>query len=132
VEFQSITGILKCDDDTLPADSRFQQFSDLLRISAEKFGTPITDPLHWKEWFEARGFESVTEVVLKVPCNQWPQDPRLKLVGTFEMYNLLQNLDGMTMKLFKTTLGWSSKEVAEFAQECARDIQNTRYHTYWP
>jgi len=74
-----------CDDGTLPPDGYLAQFSANSRICCDSFGTPVDDPLRWKGWLEERGFVSVTEKPLKLPCSPWPKDPRLKLVGAFEM-----------------------------------------------
>jgi hypothetical protein len=106
VEFQCVTGTLRCDDGTLPEDNPMRDFSNSLKSSTDIFGTPIDDPMRWKGWFEDRGFEDVTQVTYKLPCNPWPKDPRLKLIGAFEMENLLNGLSGMVTRLFSKTLNW--------------------------
>src|SRR5690348_9859507 len=105
-EFHCVTGILKCDDGTLPPNSAMRQFSNALHESTQIFGTPIDDPTRWKGWFEERGFEEVTEIVYKMPTNPWPRDQRLKLIGAFEMENLLFGLSGMVTRLFSKALKW--------------------------
>ncbi|KKY19906.1 putative sam domain [Phaeomoniella chlamydospora] len=114
VEFQCVMGVLTSDDDSLPEDSAFKAFSDNLRASCAKFGSPIDDPMRWKAQFEAQGFEEVTEVLYKLPCNPWPKDERLKFLGACEMNNLLINLEGFVMRLFGKGLGWSDAQVNVF------------------
>ncbi len=126
-----MTGLLHSDDGTLPNDSAFQKLADCIKSSSEMYGTPSDDPLRWKGWFEARGLEMVTETVLKVPSNPWPKDQRLKLVGAFEMDNLLTNLDGMVMRLFKKSFGWTTEQVDDLLSQVRKDIRNFHYHTYW-
>lgn len=125
-------GVLGCDDGTLPQDSTFQKFTDAVRIACDKFGTPIDDPTRWKGWLLDRGFEQVTQKVPKLPCNPWPKDPRLKLLGAWEMENLLSGVEGMTMRLFQKGLGWTEDEVQLFLVSLRKDIRNTSYHIYYP
>ncbi len=109
-----------------------RKFSDALAQSTEIFGTPIDDPLHWKHWFEERGFEEVTEVVYKMPCNPWPKDQRLKLIGAFEMENLLFGLSGMVTRLFSKALKWTPEQVQVFLVDVRKEIKNRNVHAYWP
>jgi hypothetical protein len=132
VEFHSITGILASDDDTIPKDGHFQKFSDSLGTACEIFGTPVDDPTKWKAWFEDRGFEEVTQKVIKLPCNMWPKDTRMKLLGAWEMENLLGSLEGLTMRLFQKALGWSPEQVTLFLVGVRKEIRNRNYHAYWP
>ncbi|KAK3903142.1 Trans-aconitate 2-methyltransferase [Staphylotrichum tortipilum] len=132
IEFHCVTGILQCDDNTLAPDSPMRKFSDALAESTAIFGTPIDDPLRWKGWFEARGFEDVTQAVYKMPCNPWPKDQRLKLIGAFEMENLLYGLSGMVTRLFSKALKWSPEQVQVFLVDVRREIKNRNVHAYWP
>jgi len=103
-----------------------------VQIASEKFGTPIDDPSRWRGWFEARGLENVVEKVFKMPCSPWPRDERLKLVGAWEQYNLLNNLEGMTMRLFQKTMGWTEEEILVFSALLRKDLKNLSFHGYWP
>ncbi|CZR67430.1 related to methyltransferase [Phialocephala subalpina] len=132
VEFQCVTGILQSDDDTVPKDSALRKFSDSLKSSCDKYGTPIDDPTRWKGWFEDCGFEDVTQQIVKLPCNTWPKDKRMKLLGAWEMENLLSNLEGMVMRLFQRALGWTDQEVTVFLVDVRKDIKNRNIHAYWP
>lgn len=132
VEFHCITGVIGCDDGTLPPDSYVKQFADYLGTAAEGFGTPIDDPTRWKQWFEDRGFEQVTQKIPKMPCNPWPKDKRLKLLGAWEMENLLTGLEGMTLRLFVKGLGWTEEDTQLFFVPLRKDFKNLQYHTYWP
>lgn len=127
-----MTGVVRCDDDSLPADSPMRRFGQALHDSTQTFGTPIDDPTRWKGWFTDRGFEDVTEVVYKMPISPWPKDQRLKLVGAFEMENLLFGLSGMVTRLFVKGLGWTPEQVQMFLMEVRREIQNQNIHCYWP
>jgi hypothetical protein len=132
LEFHCVTGVLGCDDGSIPKDSKFQAMSDNLMLACERFGTPVDDPTRWKGWFEAQGFRNVTQKLIKLPCAPWPKDQRLKLLGMWEQHNLLENLEGLTMRLFQKGLGWTEDEVLVFSALLRRDIKNPAFHGYWP
>lgn len=127
-----MTGVLMSDDDTIPTNSAFRQFSKTLEVACAAFGTPVDDPTRWKEWFESRGFTGVTQQVFKMPCSPWPKDRRLKVIGAWEQHNLLNNLEGMVMRLFQKGLGWSEEKITVFLAELRGDIRNLGIHAYWP
>ncbi|KAK0720759.1 S-adenosyl-L-methionine-dependent methyltransferase [Lasiosphaeris hirsuta] len=132
VEFQCVTGVVKCDDASLPPDSMLREFSKAINQSTAAFGTPVDDPARWRGWFEDCGFEEVTEVIYKLPMNPWPKDQRLKLVGAFEMENLLYGLSGMVTRLFAKTLNWTPEQVEVFLAGVRKELKNRSVHTYWP
>ena len=132
VEFQSVTGVLSSDDNSLRKDGAFQAFADNLGAACAKFGAPIDDPFRWKGQLEAQGFEEVTEKVYKLPCNTWPKDERLKFLGAWEMHNLLTNLEGFCSRLYQKGLGWTDEEVQVFLPEVRKDIRDRSNHVYWP
>lgn len=56
----------------------------------------------------------------------------MKLLGAWEMENLLSNLDGLVMRLFQKALGWSPEEVSVFLVDVRKEIKNKNIHAYWP
>ncbi|KAL9088292.1 MAG: hypothetical protein Q9165_006216 [Trypethelium subeluteriae] len=132
LEFESIYGVLGCDDDTLPADAPFRQYDKLIREAAVKNGTPLEAPGEYARWMEEAGFEAVEQRVFKIPSNPWARDKRLKMVGMFEMENFLRGIEGMSFRLFEKGLGWSAMETEVFLASVKKDVKNLRYHMYYP
>ncbi|KPA38321.1 phosphoethanolamine n-methyltransferase 3 [Fusarium langsethiae] len=132
VEFQAIVGVLGCDDDSIPEDSYLRKFSTMMEQGSSKFGASLTDPIKWRGWFEERGYTNVTERVFKLPFNPWPKDPRMKLLGAWEMENLLHGLEAMVTRMFQKGLGWTDAEVTVFLAFLRKEIKNPRMHGYWP
>ncbi|PNP74497.1 hypothetical protein FNYG_12120 [Fusarium nygamai] len=132
VEFQAIVGVLGCDDDSIPEDSYLRKFSTMMEQGSAKFGASLTDPMRWKGWLEERGYQNVTERVFKLPFNPWPKDPRMKLLGAWEMENLLSGLEAMVTRMFQKGLGWTDAEVTVFLAFLRKEIKNPRMHGYWP
>jgi hypothetical protein len=106
--------------------------SDNLGKACLKFGTPVDDPIRWKGWFEDRGFDSVTEQVFKLPCTPWAKDKRMKLLGMWEQHNLLENLEGLTMRLFQKGLNWTEDEIHVFSATLRKELRDLSLHGYWP
>ncbi|KAM0150370.1 hypothetical protein ACHAPG_008886 [Botrytis cinerea] len=131
VEFQSIHGVLGCDDDTLPPGSKFREYDKHIRAAAVAFGTPLEDPASFKKWLEEAGFEAVVEKKYKIPSNPWPKDPRLKLIGAFEQENFMTGLEGMSLRTLDK-LGWSLEDSKLFLGEVKKEIKNRRKHPYYP
>ncbi|PHH81921.1 hypothetical protein CDD82_7523 [Ophiocordyceps australis] len=132
LELQCVTGIMQCDDGTVPADSAYQHMSDNVKRACERFGTPVDDPLRWRGWLADRGFTRVTRQIFKLPCSPWALDRRLKLVGMWEQHHLLNNVDGMIMRLFHKALGWTEDEIHGFSAMFRKDLQNHSMHAYFP
>jgi hypothetical protein len=123
---------LGCDDDSLPADSAYREYDKHLRAAAKHVGTPLEDPAKWKPLFEQAGFEVVVKRIFKIPSNPWAKDPKLRLIGAFELENFIQGLEGMSLRILHNGLGWSAEETNVFCTSVRKDIRNPRYHSYYP
>jgi hypothetical protein len=55
----------------------------------------------------------------------------MKLIGAFEMHNLLRGLSAMSLRMFNKGYGWTREEIEVFLVGVRRDVQNMHYHTYW-
>ncbi len=131
-EFHCVTGVLHCDDGTVANDSALQRFSAMLQDSCAKYGTPVDDPVRWHQQFLDAGFQDVAEDVFKLPCGPWAKDARLRLLGGWEQKNLLNNLEGMVMRLFQKALGQSEEEITVYLSQLRDDLRNRDVHAYWP
>jgi hypothetical protein len=132
VELECIYGVLGCDDNSLPADCAFREFDRHIREASIAVGASLEDPAKYKPWLEAAGFEMVVERRFKIPSNPWAKDPRMKLIGTFEMENFLRGLEGMSLRVFQKGLGWSAEQTTVFLADVRKDIKNLRYHAWYP
>ncbi|PQE27889.1 hypothetical protein CJF30_00009076 [Rutstroemia sp. NJR-2017a BBW] len=130
VEFESILGVLSCDDGTLPPGSKFREYDKITREAANVYGTPLEDVASFKKWFEEAGFEAVVEKKYKIPTNPWPKDPHLKLIGAFEQQNFLTGIEGMSIRALKA-LGWSYEEIVVFLAAVKKEIKDKRQHPYY-
>ena len=132
IEFQDIDMPFRSDDGTYNEDTALWKWSDLLTRSGEIAGRTLRAAHQYKKWMEDAGFINVVETMHKWPQNTWPKDPKHKELGLWTMQNLLQGLQGLTVRPFTTTHKWSMEEIEVFLVDVRKDIQNRRIRSYWP
>lgn len=98
---------------------------------ARALGRDMLVTRHYHAWLLEAGFVDVVEKNIPCPGNSWPSDPKFKLVGRWEQNNLLDGLQGVSIKLLKAA-GMPDEEIEPFLTEVAKAIQDTNIHFYWP
>jgi len=94
-------------------------------------GTPLDACIHYASYIRAAGFENVTEVRVKMPSSPWPKEKRLKLIGAFEMHNMLRGISGMSLRMFAKAYGWTQEQTELFLVQVRKDTANLRFNSYW-
>jgi len=59
---------------------------------------PIDIASKLKEMMDDVGFINVVEKVLKWPVNKWPKDEKKKELGSYTNINLVEGVEGFSMK----------------------------------
>lgn len=77
------------------------------------------------------GFVDVEEHILKLPVGPWPKNKRLKNIGLFEMVNMDEGLEGLTIMLFTRALKWTQEEVQLFLTQVRKDAKDKSIHSYY-
>ena len=148
LELQCVWPKLKCDDGSAPRDSGLMEFSRQALDASEmwvwkwqpnnfnqelppgkisysltyyRLGVPLGACVNYADWMTATGFEDVTEKRMKMPSSPWPKDKRMKLIGAFEMHNLLRGMSGMSLRMFNKAYGWSQSEIELFLVKAKQD-----------
>lgn len=128
----------KCDDDTMPPENPdgFSEYAmhDWLDLNIRS--GQVTDPPRQfriahrlARWMRDVGFVDVKEHIEKVPLNDWPTDPHLKHIGSWNQTNWLDGLSGWSYKPF-LALGWSKPEIEVFLVDVRKCIRNRDIHCY--
>ncbi|EPE31357.1 S-adenosyl-L-methionine-dependent methyltransferase [Glarea lozoyensis ATCC 20868] len=131
LELQCVWPKLKCDDGSAPRESGLMEFSRNALDASQVLGVPLSACVDYAEWMTATGFEDVTEKRMKMPSSPWPKDKRMKLIGAFEMHNLLRGISGMSLRMFNKAYGWSQEQIELFLVKVRQDIAHLKYHTYF-
>ncbi len=128
---QDFCAPILCDDGTCSKDTALWKWQELLVEASVKLGRPLNTPPKYKQWMEEIGLTNVHEVVYRWPSNTWPKDHKYKVLGSWQMVNVLNGLQGFTMALYTRVLGWSKEEVEVFLADVRKDMQNKAIHGYW-
>lgn len=68
----------------------------------------------------------VLEQKFMLPCNPWPENPRLKETGRFMMTDVYVGLRGVGWKALKLR-GYSPSEIEELIANAKSDVTNSKY-----
>jgi ubiquinone/menaquinone biosynthesis C-methylase UbiE len=131
VELQCVCPRLLCDDGSTPPDSGLMQFSQHALEASSILGLPLDACTSYATYMVEAGFENVVEKKFKMPSSPWAKDNRMKLIGAFEMHNLLRGVSGMSLRMFSKAFGWSQDQIELFLVQTRKDVTNIRYHTYY-
>jgi SAM-dependent methyltransferase len=102
------------DDNTVPENSAWVQFTEVFFEIGETIGASGRAPKYWKKQFESQGFEDVNEYIFKIPQSPWPRDKRFKHIGALEVANLDRGAEALLIRGMTGVLGRSKEE----AQVC--------------
>lgn len=131
-ELQDLCMPLRSDDDTMPESSAFYQWNEIFRQAVEKMGRDTTWAAEYKTWMQDTGFVNVEQLNYKMPINTWPKDKALKELGKWNLINMVEGLEGYTVRPFTKIMGMSIEEVELMMMEVRKDLHNKKMHTYWP
>ncbi|QIW96425.1 hypothetical protein AMS68_001943 [Peltaster fructicola] len=102
----------------------FARWPGLMCEAADKRGRTLHLGPKLKEMQERAGLVGVEEAIYPLAIGTWPEDNRQKLVGTQFLHNVLTGIDGFTMVLFTTQLGWSVEATKSFIEDCKKDLRD--------
>ncbi|KAG0645880.1 putative methyltransferase tdiE [Hyphodiscus hymeniophilus] len=91
---------------------------------------PWTNVKHYPEYFIAAGFEEIRAKKFFWPSNTWPKGEYLKHLSVYFQKDLMDGLEGLSMKLFTNFLGWTKEQVQEFLVGVRKDLQDRSIHAY--
>jgi hypothetical protein len=123
----------RSDDDSIPLDSKLTQWELEWTRGIKRLGlVGGADPNVMAGQMIQTGFINVAIREFKLPIGPWPTDKRLKQAGTFALVNLLEGMQGLSVKIFKHLLGWSTEDLEILLMECRTEMKNKSVHGYCP
>lgn len=114
----------------IPTECSLYKWNQLLVEASIKAGRPWTNVKNYGKWFKEIGFEDIQEKTFYWPTNQWPKGEYFKTISTYFQRDLLDGLEGFSMKLFTKILGWSKEKVQVFLVDVRNDLKNPFIHAY--
>ncbi|EOD50740.1 putative methyltransferase type 11 protein [Neofusicoccum parvum UCRNP2] len=130
-EFQDWDVTPRTDDGSLGEGNQVLELQRLAIEACGKMGRTARPGPRLKGWMREAGYRNVVEKVYKLPIGMWPQDGRLKQIGSLMMVNYLESLEAMTFALFTSVFGWSIEEIQVFLAGVRKDVRRKDVHAYF-
>lgn len=133
VENQEFDCQVLSDDNTIPPDSKVQEWVKLWNEGIEALGASgRCDPEKLARQMADEGFSNVSIKQYKMPIGPWPKDKRLKDAGKFGLVAITEGMQGLSSKVFTKGLGWSVEELEALLMDVRAEFYRPAIHSYWP
>lgn len=126
-EFQDFDLTYYSEDGTLDGTA-LQDWITTLTGAADKLGRDSNPGHKLAGWAHDAGFKNVVHKRYKVPMGMWPRDPLLKEIGGYNYTQASMGLEGLTMRLYTSVLGWKEEEILALLVRVRKDLNNPRIH----
>ncbi|KAK2811769.1 hypothetical protein FQN50_001807 [Emmonsiellopsis sp. PD_5] len=127
-EFQDFDVEWYSDDGTYDRESALGRWFQLFHEAASQHGRELSPGPSLEGWVRDAGFKDVVVKRIRVPVGRWPKDDRLKTVGTWNLLQVIDGMEGFSMALFSRILGWSPDAIQSFVAEVVKDLRNPKMH----
>ncbi|CAI0642480.1 unnamed protein product [Colletotrichum noveboracense] len=127
-EFQDMDGQYYSQDGTLTEDHETRKWNKQFVDACEGMGRTSRPGPQLKGWVTDAGFQRITHYKFKCPMGPWPVDPHYQDVGTLNLYQLLDGLEGFTLKLFCDYLGHTKEQVFVMMAKVRKELQDPSLH----
>jgi hypothetical protein len=115
-----------------PVNSDLYKWNELVHEGTRRSGRLWNNTQHYAQWMRGIGFEDVVEKNFYWPTSTWPKGDYLKQVALLFQLDLLNGLEGISMKVFTRYMGWTAEEVRMFIVGVRRDLKDRSIHAYLP
>jgi len=99
-------------------------------IEGENIGRDCSPGLNLKKWAEEVGFINVNQKVIKIPIGPWAKDPLLKELGMINLAQLLDGLEGLSLKPL-IAAGYTEAETFALVAKVRSELKSKAFHSYY-
>ncbi|KAJ4364314.1 hypothetical protein N0V85_009293 [Neurospora sp. IMI 360204] len=119
-----------CFDGTMPDDSAIAQWGPIWREVGGKTGIEfnLASSDLMEKGMENAGFTNITSEDHWVPISPWSDDPKMKELGLYQSVAVTHDIEGFLVYLAPTYLGWTQKEIANYAAAVRREFRERKIH----
>lgn len=118
-------------DNSLPENSQIMELYNVLAEVGRKVGIDLAVAQKFKAMMENAGFKDVTEKVFDLPLGDWPEDRRLKEVGMFQRFQMVEGIHGIAFGLLTRIAGWRPERVEAFLAGVRREMKDRNVHSLY-
>ncbi|OKL62917.1 hypothetical protein UA08_01993 [Talaromyces atroroseus] len=130
LELQEYETEIMSDDGTHLQAQSFMLWQTQLNEASRLFGKAFTDYHYHKQRMEEAGFVDVVDDAFKVPIGTWPRDRRMKEIGKFQLYQMLEAVEPFTLAVFTRVLKWRPEETRDLIDKVKAEVCNPQFHIY--
>ncbi|KAK1463539.1 hypothetical protein CMEL01_13608 [Colletotrichum melonis] len=129
-EFQDWSFMIYSDDGTIEG-TELLRWVDLFMDACKIFGRDgQIGPKLEGIVRENTGFVNIHHQPFKIPAGPWAKDPHLKDIGMLELIQLLDGLEGFSLRLLCGALGWTKEEVLVLLAGVRKDLKDPKIHAW--
>lgn len=114
----------------LPVTSSLYQWNQHVINASIMAKRPWTNVKNYPQYFKDAGFEDVQVRKFYWPTNAWAKGKYFKILSMYFQQDLMEGLEGLSMKLFTNFLGWTKEQVQAFLVGVRNDIKDRSIHAY--
>ncbi|RYP02577.1 hypothetical protein DL764_005751 [Monosporascus ibericus] len=127
-EFQDFDLQYYSEDGSLTESHDTTKWINLLIGAARKIGRDPCPGVSLEKWVKEAGFKNVTHHRFRFPVGPWPRDPDMKEIGMYNLTQVLQGLEGFSLRLFCDVLGWRQEEVVVLTSKVRKELKSRHIH----
>ncbi|KFY01922.1 hypothetical protein O988_02466 [Pseudogymnoascus sp. VKM F-3808] len=115
-------------DHTLPPNSQIMELYTTLADASEEVGLDLAVARKYGSMMMSAGFENVVEEVFDLPIGDWMSDRRMKEVGAFQRFQMVEGLHGIAFGALTRVAGWTPTRVQVFLAGVRREMKDRGVH----
>lgn len=128
VEFQDYDAAVYSEDGSLRPEHAFQQWITTFIDASKSWGRDPSPGLGLEGWVKEAGFVNVRHEIFKLPIGGWPREKRKKDAGLFNLVQVLDGLEGFSLRLFTDFLKWKEEEVKVLVAKARENLKDKNIH----
>ncbi|KAH8678415.1 S-adenosyl-L-methionine-dependent methyltransferase [Xylariales sp. PMI_506] len=96
---------------------------------AAALGRNLEKTWKYQEWVKEAGFVDVTERQFILPIGPWPQEPKLKKVGLYNLSNMYDGVRGISWKMLQYA-GYTPEEIESLITDVQAELRDPQNYAY--
>ncbi|KAL0931976.1 UMTA methyltransferase [Colletotrichum truncatum] len=127
-EFQDVTSEWYSEDGTLSDKSFAWNWNRTLGQACRDIGRDPSPGAKLEGWVNDAGFQNIFHQRFKTPLGFWPKDPYYREIGMLNIAQLLDGLEGFTLKLSCNVLGRTKEETLVQIAQVRKELKSGSMH----
>ncbi|KAK2795948.1 hypothetical protein FQN51_009606 [Onygenales sp. PD_10] len=130
VEFQDWDAMVHSADGTTKGSS-IEHYMNCTIAAFDKAGYVTRPGLFLEKWMRDAGFINIHVERFIVPLGTWPKDKHYKRVGTINLMQIEETLEGSALAALTRVENWKKEEVDIIVAKTKQDARNPRIHAQY-